>query len=178
MTTWPDLPQDITAVPVSTVMSRDPLVVGLQDPVIEVWQRMQDMATPVAVVCEGTRVIAVVSERILAMWWPSGGPGEMRRRRVRDVIEPGTPTLHADATAHQAAELITRFHLDGVPVVTANGKLLGLITPTELVRLLAPDDTAQAAPSLHRADRPGPQAGGRLPAPLAKGDRPGREPAR
>jgi hypothetical protein len=32
MTTWPDLPRDITAVPVSTVMSPDVLVVGLQDP--------------------------------------------------------------------------------------------------------------------------------------------------
>jgi CBS domain-containing protein len=49
--------------------------------------------------------------------------------------------------------MIIRFQLDGVPVVTADGKLLGLITPTELVHLLALDDTAQAlVPAFHRAD--------------------------
>jgi hypothetical protein len=39
-----------------------------------------------------------------------------------------------------------------VLVVTVGGKLLSLITPTELVRLLALDDTAQAAPVLPRAN--------------------------
>lgn len=135
--TSPDLLSDIITVPVAVVMSRDPLVVHSQDPVVEVWQRMQDSATELAVVCDTTRVVAVVSQHTLAVRWPSGGPGEMRRLRVRDVIEPGTPTLHADATVHEAADLITRLELEGVPVVAAGGRLLGLVSPTELVRLLA-----------------------------------------
>ncbi|HSL06628.1 MAG TPA: CBS domain-containing protein [Pseudonocardiaceae bacterium] len=136
-TTSPDLPRAITAVPVSAVMSRDVLVVDPHDSVVEVWQRMQDLAARIAVVRDATRVVAVVSQYTLAVRWPAGGPGEMRRLRVRDVIEPGIPTLHADATVHQAADLITRLGLEGVPVVAAEGQLLGLITPTELVRLLA-----------------------------------------
>jgi CBS domain-containing protein len=135
--TSPDLLSDITTVPVAAVMSRELLVVHSQDPVVEVWQRMQDSATELAVVCDGTRVVAVVSQRTLAVRWPSGGPGEMRRLRVRDVIDPGTPTLHTDATVHEAADLITRLELEGVPVVAAGGRLLGLVSPTELVRLLA-----------------------------------------
>lgn len=98
---------------------------------------MQDSDSPVAVVCDAARVVAVVSQPTLAMWWPSGGPLEMRRRQVRDVIDRGTPTLHADAAAHEAAELIIRFKVEGIPVVTAGGKLLGLVTPTDLVGLLA-----------------------------------------
>jgi CBS domain-containing protein len=61
----------------------------------------------------------------------------MRHLLVRDVIDPGTPTLHADATVDEAADLLTRFDVEGVPVVTARGELLDLVTPTELVRLLA-----------------------------------------
>ncbi|MBV9143710.1 MAG: CBS domain-containing protein [Pseudonocardiales bacterium] len=141
MTTWPDLPRDITAVAVSAVMSRDVLVVGPQDPVVEVWQRMQNLRASVAVVCDATRVVAVVSERTLAVWWPSGGPGEIRRRQVRDIIDSGTPTVHADTTVHQAADLMIHFQLDGVPVVTASGELLGLVTHTDLVRLLALGNT-------------------------------------
>jgi CBS domain-containing protein len=132
-----DLSWDITAVPVSAVMSRDVLVVDAQAPVVEVWQRMQDGNAEVAVVGDATRVAAVVSQRTLAARWPSGGPAEMRRLLVRDVIDPGIATLHADATVREAADLITRFELDGVPVVTARGELLGLVTPTELVHLLA-----------------------------------------
>jgi CBS domain-containing protein len=128
---------DITAIPVSTVMSREVLVVDPRDPVVEVWQRMQDVSTELAVVREATRVVAVVSQRTLTARWPSGGPEAMRRLLVRDVIEPGTPTLHGDATVHEAADLIIRFELEGVPVVTARGELLGLVTPAELVRLLA-----------------------------------------
>jgi CBS domain-containing protein len=138
----PDLPAAIAAIPLNAVMSREVLVVGPQDPVVEVWQRMHDVATSMAVVCEGTRVVAVISERTLAVWWPAGGPGEMHRRRVRDVTEFGTLTLHPDATVHEAAELITRLKLEGIPVVAGSGELLGLVTPTELVRLLARDDPA------------------------------------
>jgi CBS domain-containing protein len=137
VTTQSDSTKDIGAVPVNAVMSRDVLVVGTQDPVIEVWQRMQDLNAPLAVVREDTRIVAVVSQRTLAIWWPSGGPREMRRRRVRDVIDPGTPTVHPHTTAREVAELISDLKLEGVPVVAAGGALLGLVTPTELVRLLA-----------------------------------------
>ena len=58
--------------PVTAVMSRDVLVVDAQDPIIEVWQRMHDLGTPVAVVRDDSRIVAVVSQRTLAMWWPSG----------------------------------------------------------------------------------------------------------
>jgi acetoin utilization protein AcuB len=145
--TSPNPPRDITAILVSAVISRDVLVVDPQDPVVEVWQRMQDVATELAVVHDATRVVAVVSQHTLAVRWPAGGPGEMRRLRVRDVIDLGTPTLTADATVHEAADLITRFDLEGVPVVAARGELLGLVTLTELVRLLAGDPEASAAPT-------------------------------
>jgi CBS-domain-containing membrane protein len=54
-------------------MSRDVLVVNRQDPVVQVWQRMQDVIAELAVVCDATRVVAVVSRRTLAARWPSGG---------------------------------------------------------------------------------------------------------
>ncbi|MGH3768049.1 MAG: CBS domain-containing protein [Pseudonocardiaceae bacterium] len=139
--------RDIGAVPVSAVMSCDVPVVDAQDPIIEVWQRLRDLGTPVAVVRDGTRIAAVVSQRTLAMWWPAGGPCEMRRRRVRDVIDPGIPTVHADSTVREAAELINDFDLEGLPVVAAGGALRGLVTPSELVRLLAdPPDGSATAP--------------------------------
>lgn len=123
--------------PVSAVMARDVPVVDAHDPVTAVWQRLHDLDSPLAVVRDGSRIVAVISQRTLAMWWPSGGPCEMRRRRVRDVIDPGIPTAHADTTVREAAELITDFELEGIPVVAAGGALLGLVTSTELIRLLA-----------------------------------------
>jgi CBS domain-containing protein len=141
--TRPNPAPDIGAVAVQAVMSRDVLVVDAQDPLIEVWQRMHDLDRPVAAVRDNSRIVAVVSQRTLALWWPSGGPLEMHRRQLRDVIDPGTPIVHPHTTVRRAAELISNLQLEGVPVEAADGALLGLVTPTELVRLLAhtPDDS-------------------------------------
>lgn len=68
VTTRPNSAQDLGAVPVSAVMARDVPVVDAQDPVIEVWQRLHDLGSPVAVVRDGTRIVAVVSPHNLAMW--------------------------------------------------------------------------------------------------------------
>jgi len=92
--TRPKSAQDLAALPVSAVMVSDVPVVNGHDPVVEVWQRLHILDSPVAVVCDGTRVVAVVSQHTLAMWWPSGGPCQMRRCQVRDVIDPGIPTVH------------------------------------------------------------------------------------
>lgn len=118
-------------------MACDVPVVDGHDPIVTVWQRLHDLDSPVAVVCDSTRVVAVVSQRTLAMWWPSGGPCEMCRRQMRDLIDPGIPTVHPHATVREAARLINDFGFEGVPVVTVGGALLGVVTPTELVRLLA-----------------------------------------
>jgi CBS domain-containing protein len=144
--TRPRSAQDLAALPVSTVMISDVPVVDRHDPVVEVWQRLHNLDSPVAVVCDGTRVVAVVSQRTLAMWWPSGGPCQMRRCQVRDVIDPGIPTVHPDTSVRETAELISNFGLEGVPVVTAGGALLGVVTPSELVRLLAESIPASKAP--------------------------------
>jgi CBS domain-containing protein len=146
--TRPRTAQDLAALPVSTVMISDVPVIDGHDPVVEVWQRLDNLDSPVAVVCDGTRAVAVVSQRILAMWWPSGGPCQMRRCQVRDVIDPGIPTVHPDTSVRQAAELISNFGLEGVPVVTAGGALLGVVTPSELVRLLAESTPASKARDL------------------------------
>ena len=135
--TRPRSAQDLAALPVSVVMVSDVPVVDGHDPVVEVWQRLHDLDSPVAVVCDGTRVVAVVSQHTLAMWWPSGGPCQMRRCQLRDIIDPGIPTVHPHTSVREAAELISNFGLEGVPVVTAGGALLGVVTLSELVRLLA-----------------------------------------
>jgi CBS domain-containing protein len=46
----------------------------------------------------------------------------------------------------ETAELISNFGLEGVPVVTAGGALLGVVTPSELVRLLAESIPASKTP--------------------------------
>ncbi|HYZ38498.1 MAG TPA: hypothetical protein VE673_17580, partial [Pseudonocardiaceae bacterium] len=66
--------QDIGAVPVSAVMARDVPVVTSQDPVIEVWQRLQDLNSPVAVVRDGNRIVSAP--------WRCGGHPARRARCV------------------------------------------------------------------------------------------------
>jgi CBS domain-containing protein len=132
-----ELRSDLGALPVTAVMTGNVLTVHPHDRVVEVWQGMQNLGTRLAVVVDGTRVVAVVSERVLALRWPGGGPVEMRSRRVSDVVEIDTPVLRPDATVQEAAELIADLDVEAVPVVDTSKRLVGLVTPAELVRLIA-----------------------------------------
>ena len=49
-------------------------------------------------------------------------------------------TLHADSTLLDCTELLKRYHISGLPIVDANGKLEGIITNRDL-KYLKPDET-------------------------------------
>jgi len=57
--------------------------------------------------------------------------------RVQDIAtDPGT-YVDGDATVQQVARLMRDTGLDAVPVVRRDGRLVGVLTRTDLVRLLA-----------------------------------------
>jgi len=57
--------------------------------------------------------------------------------RVEDVATDPETYVTADATVQQAARLMRDTGVDAVPVVRRDGRLIGVLTRTDLVRLLA-----------------------------------------
>jgi CBS domain-containing protein len=63
---------------------------------------------------------------------------------VRDVMTREVVTVPASATLYQAALLMHRHHVSGLPVVAARGRLVGVITETDVMRVLS-EEIGQSA---------------------------------
>ena len=91
----------------------------------------------------GDRCVGVLSDRHVAAAWPFG---ELSRRTqiVLDLLGDTRPSVTARTTAAEAARAMLDAGVDALPVVDAHNRVVGLVTGSDLLRLLA--DTATDSP--------------------------------
>jgi len=80
------------------------------------------------VVDEEDRLLGIVTPRQIE---------KMRRGTVADVMRRGVVTTPPDAHLQEAFERMFLAHLDYLPVVDGEGKLVGLLTSTTMVDALS-----------------------------------------
>jgi CBS domain-containing protein len=144
-------------VKVQDVMTRDVISVGPQTTVHDVAALMAEKRiSGVPVVTETNMVIGVVSQSDLIhraelgtdrrrKWWLrvfsddrqlAKDFSQSHGQTARDVMVRHVVTIRADAELGEAAELLDSHRVKRLPVVD-NGKLVGMLTRTDLVRALA-----------------------------------------
>jgi len=62
--------------------------------------------------------------------------------RVADLMTIDPVTVAVDASIEEAEDLLRRYHISGLPVIDGDGRLVGVISQTDLLYLAAP--TVQA----------------------------------
>lgn len=72
-------------------------------------------------------LVGILSERDLLAHGKSGG-------RISDHMRSDVKVVHPDSPAHEAAYLILRHRIGCVPVVDGDGRLVGLVSESDLVR--------------------------------------------
>lgn len=88
------------------------------------------------VVDDGGYCLGVVDLPAVAVAWPAGP--ERRGTTLRRLMAGRpTPLLRADQPLTVAADAMTRSGMDGLPVVAADERLVGIVTAWDLVRALA-----------------------------------------
>ncbi len=113
----------------------------------DAWALMRAEEVRHAVVLRGRGIIGVLSDRDL------GGPngGAVRRgKTVSDLMHEDPVVAEADTPVADAAELVATSHGGGLPVLEG-AKLVGIVTRTDLLRLIAKGKKAPAT----RPGRPG-----------------------
>lgn len=72
----------------------------------------------------------------------------MTGRTVRDAMTTGTINVAADAPPDEAARLLDAHHISGLPVVDRDGRLVGVLSQTDLVRARVIDHLWATLPGL------------------------------
>ena len=126
------------------VMSAPVVAVSVEDDLWTAWTALYQGGFRHLVVLDGARCVGVVDDRRIVQEWPLGlfrsnrlTVGDVIRRRVRCVL--------ADTTVPQVARIMLREQTDAVPVVNQRGEIVGLVTASDLLSVLA--DAARVLPA-------------------------------
>jgi CBS domain-containing protein len=134
-------PESVT---VGQIMSQPAVAVEAQESAWVAMQRLTTSGVRHLVVVSGGRCVGVLSDRHVAAAWPFG---ELSRRTqlVLDLLGDARPSVTTRTTAADAARAMLATGVDALPVVDADDRVVGLVTGSDLLRLLA--DAGSDSPS-------------------------------
>jgi CBS-domain-containing membrane protein len=141
---------------VAAVMTTDVVTVGPDTVYKEVVERLHDRRVSAAPVVDAElRVLGVVSEADLllkeegpdsrpaaSLLRPHGDAARARARNAADLMTSPAVTVRPEATLTEAARLMHRRRVKRLPVVDADGRLVGIVSRADLIQVyLRGDDS-------------------------------------
>jgi CBS domain-containing membrane protein len=112
------------------VMTPDPTVLHASHRLQRAWDEMSaGRFRHLPVVDRDGRLLGVLTHRDLL-----AAQGELSRR-ADEVMQTNVKAVEPDTLAHEAAYLLLRHAIGCVPVVDGEGRLLGIVTESDFVRI-------------------------------------------
>lgn len=98
------------------------------------------------VVLDGTRCVGVIDDRRIVQERPLGllRASELT---VGEVIRKHVTCVLSDTPAPRIARIMLDEQMDAVPVVSQHGEIVGLVTTSDLLTLMAADDPTANVPA-------------------------------
>lgn len=116
-------------------MTPDPICVGPETPVSEVWRTMSERRfRHMPIVDENGRLIGMVSQRDLIVAAPTPG-GPEAEHPVSKLMSTQLDTVGSTCCTAQAARHMLSSKRSCLPVVDAEHKLVGMLTEADYLRL-------------------------------------------
>ncbi len=138
------------------LMTVEVTCVDLGTPLSFAWTVMNEMKVRHLPVLDGERLVGILSHRDLMLHGQPKDDGSLKFPELT-AAQTMTAKLHTcspSATISQVADLMVRHRVGAIPVVGDGGVLVGLVTSTDLLKLLIdPEATEQTLPfswALHR----------------------------
>ena len=127
---------------VSKCMTRDPIVITPQTTVPQAVALMKKHKIHRLPVLEHDKLIGIVSDGDLEKVSPSAAttlaayeiPEYMDKLHVKDVMSKNVISIRDDAALEEAAYLLDRNNIGGVPVISDVGVVIGIITYRDILR--------------------------------------------
>jgi CBS domain-containing protein len=120
------------------VMSRHPAVVDAQTSLFSAWGKLHgEQNRHLVVIDDDIRPIGVLDERDIALEWPPGPIGAHHLPVHKLLRFRARPQVRGEDDIVQVAKTMLTSREDALPVIDADGRLLGLITAWHCVELIA-----------------------------------------
>lgn len=122
----------------TAAMTQDVICLSSDDRLAQAWDTMERFRIRHLPVFEGDVLVGIVSDRDLLLHGSPGADGALALpdRAVGEVMTPVPITCRPTATVAEVADLMLTHRIDCVPVCSDPRTLVGLVTSTDLVRLL------------------------------------------
>lgn len=141
----------------SRLMTRQVVCVPKDLPLERAYELLRDRRIRHLPVLEGETLSGILSDRDLLTWAQRGADGKLTfpSVSVSKVMATRPITCKPNSKVADIAELMLEHRIDSVPVVDPGGRLLGLVTSTDLLELLrSPDETFERIPFTYELQRP------------------------
>jgi CBS domain-containing protein len=130
--------------PLSEVMSPRVVTVQADDRVVHARRVMLEHEVERLPVLQAGKLVGIVSEADIALGLArlkdevptNHQAAQLKEFRVADVMVPAPVTAPADLAAKDAARLMRERDVGGLPVTNEHGKLAGMVTRTDLLKLV------------------------------------------
>jgi CBS domain-containing protein len=131
------------------IMTTDVLTIGPDEDAGEAWSRMERQNVRHLVVTEGRRLLGILSERDLG---GRRGAAVRRGRTVRDLMTPHVAVAKPATTLRQAANVMRGRLIGSLPVVDG-GRVVGIVTATDVLNELGRGSSRPAVRAKRRSMR-------------------------
>jgi CBS domain-containing protein len=118
---------------VGEIMTKDVVVAQTEDEVAHLAQVMAKARISCVVIAAGRKPVGIVSERDIVRV-VADRPGMIVAMKAREMMSSPVATLKPDATVAEAKRLMIDKHFRRFPIVNDEGRLIGLITQTDILR--------------------------------------------
>lgn len=123
---------------VRDVMTRDPEVVSPDAKIAEVARKMRDLDVGALPVCDGERLLGMVTDRDISVRVTAEGK-DPNETPVRQAMSAELTWVFEDETARSAATIMSQRQIRRLPVMDRDDKLVGIVALGDVARELGDD---------------------------------------
>ena len=135
-------------------MTPDPVVIRPDTVLPEAHRLMMEYSIRRLPVVEGGRLVGIVTLGDVRGAEPSGATSLsiwevnylVSRLRIEEIMTPRPFTISEDATLGEAAQMMLKYKVSGMPVVDEDGYVVGIITESDIFRMVVQNWLKEAEP--------------------------------
>ena len=123
---------------VTEKMSSQLHYVSPDDNLQSVYARMIELKVRHMLVIDACRLVGILSDRDMLLFAKPGyGYLFPDGRCVRDVMAQEVIKVSPDASLDEVAKIMLELRIDAVPILRSDGHIMGVVTATDLIQLIA-----------------------------------------